>query len=162
LFDLQVLAREPDDPLDKLTVGVSGEVKDNDVTALRRMKPIGDLADDQVLAVVHVGLHAGPLNAKVLDEGANQKEDEQGEDHRFDGLAQEGFDTLPSADRIVGCFLYFLELGTFVEVGQIVLSSLVVLKSWLNYNTSRIVKQALPISKIAGIAGQSQASPAFV
>jgi hypothetical protein len=120
LLNLQVLAREPDNPLDKLTVWVSGEVKDNDVTTLRGVKPIGDLADDQVLAVVHVRLHAGSLDAKVLDEGANQKEDEQGEDYCFYGLAQEGFDTLPSADRIAGCVLYFLEFGEFVEVGQIV------------------------------------------
>ena len=125
LFNLQVLSREPDDPLDKLTVWVAGEVKDNDVTTLRRMEPIGDLADNQVLTIVHVGLHAGPLDTKVLDEGANQKEDEQGEDHCFDGLTQERFDTLPSADGIFGCFLYCLELGTFVEVSQIVLSSLV-------------------------------------
>jgi hypothetical protein len=76
------------------------------------------------LAVVHVRLHAGSLDAKVLNEGANQKEDEQGENHCFDGLAQEGFDTLPSADRIVGGFLYFLELGKFVEVDQFFLSSL--------------------------------------
>ena len=124
LLDLQVLAREPDNPLDELTVWVSGEIKDNDVTTLRRVEPIGDLADNQVLAVVHVRLHAGSLDAKVLDEGANHKEDEQGENHCFDGLAQEGFDTLPSADRIVGCFLYFLELGAFVEVGQFFLSSL--------------------------------------
>jgi hypothetical protein len=143
LLDLQVLARKPDDPLNELTVGISGEVKDNDVTSLRRVEPISDLADDQVLAVVHIWLHAGPLDAKILDEGANQKEDKQGEDHCFDGLAQEGFDTLPSADRIVGCFLYFLELGASVEASQIVLSSLVRLKVWLNYNTSRIVKQAL-------------------
>jgi hypothetical protein len=129
LFDRQVLAREPNDPLDKLTVWVSGEVKDNDVTSLRRVEPIGDLADNQVLAIVHVWLHAGPLDTKVLDEGANQKEDEQGEDHCFDGFTQEGFDTLPSVDRIVGCFLYCLELGTFVEVSQIVLSSSVGLSS---------------------------------
>jgi hypothetical protein len=124
LSDFQILARQPDDPLDKLTVWVPGEIKDNDVTTLRRVEPIGDLADNQVLAVVHVRLHAGSLDTKVLDEGANQEEDDQGENHCFDGLAQEGSDTLPSADRIVGCFLYFLELGAFVEVGQIVLSSL--------------------------------------
>ncbi len=141
LFDLQVLAREPDDPFDKLTVGISGEVKNNDVTALRRVEPIGDFADDQVLAVVHIWLHAGPLNAKVLNEGADQKENEQGEDHCFDGLAQDGFDTLPSAGRIVACFLYCLESGTFTKVSQIVLSSLVRLSLWLNYNTSRIVRQ---------------------
>jgi hypothetical protein len=83
LLDFQVLVREPDDPLDELTVWVSGEVKDNDVTTLRRVEPIGDLADDQVLAIVHIWLHAGSLDAKVLDEGADQKEDEQGEDHCF-------------------------------------------------------------------------------
>ncbi len=143
LFDLQLLARDPDDPFDELTVGISGEVKDNDVTTLRRVEPIGNLADDQVLTIVHVRLHASSLDAKVLDEGADQEEDEQGEDDCFNDLSQEGFDTLPSADGIVGCFLYFLESGKFVEVSQVVLSSLIGLKSWLNYNTSRIVRQAL-------------------
>lgn len=117
LFDLQVFAREPNDSLDELTVGVSGEVKDNDVPSLRGMEPIGELADDQVLTIVQVWLHAGSFNAKLLDEEANHKEDEQGEDDCLYNLTQEGFDTPLLAGRSVGCF--FWELGKSVRVGQL-------------------------------------------
>ena len=53
-----------------------------------------------VLTIVQVGLHAVADHTEVTHDCLDEKEDHQGEDDRFDDLAQDRFDGIPTGCRL--------------------------------------------------------------
>jgi len=113
LPDLDRLTGNGDRPLDKVAAGIARIAKDDDIAALRRLKeidgpavrilrpankgeepleevhidvPVDGLVHQQVLAAVERRLHAPPFHSEVLDDRADEQEDDQRENERLQNV----------------------------------------------------------------------------
>jgi len=92
--DLHSFPWQPDDPFDEIAPGILWIVKDHHIAALRRVKIVHKLVNDQILPIVQVGLHADSLNAEILDQSADREEDQHGQEHCLHDVAQDGLVSL--------------------------------------------------------------------
>src|SRR5665811_201700 len=119
IVDLDRFSGEPDHPLDvRLVLAFHGWIEHDDVAALGWIEWIDDVLvvmvnqrepvdhrirvkvevgiaiDKQHLVVLQAGHHAEPVDPEIEHDGADGNENDQGEDQRFDDLAEHRGSTL--------------------------------------------------------------------
>src|SRR5712691_5594934 len=83
------VAGQSNDALNIICTRLWRRIKDDHIPTGWRMKEVGPLIDLHQLFIVEVGLHAEPINGKVLECYANKQEYEHSQDDGFDDLTYE-------------------------------------------------------------------------
>ena len=90
-LDVVGFARDADQALEEGAFGVAGWHEDDHIAALGLANFVSQTVDDDVLAVLEGVVHAGAINFETAGDRVDGKEDDGGEDERFENFAEDRF-----------------------------------------------------------------------